>query len=62
MKGDGGSMATHENKVNGGFWELPAEQRAQAEQDACVRYGVEDFFDLEPAQRHETYERALAVR
>jgi len=40
------------------FYSLPPEERAAAKERACERYGVEDFFDLEPEQRLEVYSSA----
>jgi hypothetical protein len=44
--------------VSNGFWDLPAPDRDAAMQDACDRYGVVDFFDLDAAQRGAVYARA----
>jgi hypothetical protein len=41
------------------FYSLPADERAAAKEAACERYGAEDFFDLDPEQRAETYQRAV---
>jgi hypothetical protein len=46
--------------VNGGFWDLPADDRAAAEARAARQHGAADFFDLDPADRAAAYERATA--
>jgi hypothetical protein len=57
MRGDGGSMQTRSQY---GRWEdLSADERSAAEEAACERYGVENFFDLDPEQRREVREKAL---
>lgn len=43
------------------FYALPDEIKDAAVSDACARHGVEDFFDLSPAQRREVYHSAVAV-
>lgn len=57
--GDGSSMSTH-GGVNSGFWDLPGDERAEIEQAACERYGVSDFFDLDPEQRRAVYDSVTA--
>lgn len=42
------------------FYALPDEMKNAAIRDACVLHGVDDFFDLSPAQRREVYHAAVA--
>lgn len=42
------------------FYNLPDEIKDTAIREACEQYGVEDFFDLTPAQRREVYHAAVA--
>lgn len=43
------------------FYRLPVSEREDAMRRACDRYGAENFFDLDPAQRGEAYREALAL-
>jgi len=45
--------------INSGFWDLPALDRDAAMTAACDRYGVSDFWDLDPAQRGAVYDQAV---
>ncbi len=40
---------------NEGFWDRPAEERADRMRRAAERGGVENFFDLPPEERAEVY-------
>ena len=42
------------------FYALPDGIKEEAMSAACVQHGVEDFFDLTPAQRREVYHSAVA--
>lgn len=46
------------NLVNFGFYDLPAQDRANAMDAACERGGVGNFFDLSPEERAQCYEQA----
>ena len=59
-KGIGPPRASQGEKPCGGFFELSWDEREAAYAAACERHGVEDFYDLNPAQRAAEYE--LAVR
>ncbi|CAB3919968.1 hypothetical protein [Achromobacter ruhlandii] len=41
--------------MNNGFWDLPADERAAAMEQAAERGGVENFFDLDPEDRARAY-------
>ncbi len=41
------------------FFELPADKRDAARDAACEKYGVQDFYDLDPEQRAEAYDEAV---
>ena len=45
-------------KVNHGFWDLPASERARITEEACDRAGVENFYDLSPEERDRAYSKA----
>ncbi len=47
----------YNSQCNNGFWDKPAEERAQAMESACNYYGVANFFDLEPEERSRAYDR-----
>jgi len=40
---------------NEGFWDRPADERAERMRRAAERGGVEHFFDLPPEDRAEAY-------
>lgn len=42
--------------VNNGFWDAPADERAERMQIAAERGGVENFFDLPPEERAICYD------
>jgi hypothetical protein len=44
------------NDSNNGFWDRPADERAERMRDAAERGGVENFFDLPPEDRAQAYE------
>jgi hypothetical protein len=46
--------------VSTAFFALPDALKESAKAIACKRYGVEDFFDLDPAVRQEVYLSATA--
>ena len=46
------------NDSNGGFWDRPADERAEHMRKAADRGGVENFFDLPPEDRARAYEDA----
>lgn len=46
-------MATHNN----GFFDLPADERAQRAEAAMELAGVDNLFDLEPEERAYVYEQ-----
>jgi len=39
-----------------GFWDRPADERAQIMGAAAERCGVEHFFDLSPEERFQAYD------
>ena len=41
------------------FWDLPADERAAAMEQAAEAAGVQDFFDLDPDQRNAAYDQAV---
>lgn len=43
--------------TNNGFWDRPADERADRMRDAAERGGVENFFDLPPEERAQAYEK-----
>ncbi|MGF6211809.1 hypothetical protein ABIE32_001675 [Comamonas sp. 4034] len=43
---------------NNGFWDRPADERAEAMHKASDLGGVENFFDLPPDERAAAYEQA----
>lgn len=43
------------------FYGLPGEERAALMEAACQRYGVSDFYDLDPDQRHAVYREATSA-
>ena len=43
--------------INNGFFSLPSDERAAAYEYAYKKYGVDNFFDLEPEERAEIYEK-----
>lgn len=43
------------------FYAMPADERAAEMEKACEKYRVEDFFDLDPEQRHAVYEKVAAA-
>lgn len=43
------------NDSNEGFWDRPADERAERMRQAADRAGVENFFDLTPEERAEAY-------
>ena len=44
------------NDSNNGFWDQPADNRAERMRKAAERGGMEHFFDLPPDERAQTYE------
>lgn len=44
------------NDSNNGFWDRPADDRAERMRDAAERGGVDNFFDLPPEDRARAYE------
>jgi hypothetical protein len=44
------------NDSNNGFWDRPADARAERMRDAAERGGVDNFFDLPPEDRARAYE------
>jgi hypothetical protein len=42
---------------NNGFFDRPADERAERMRDAAERGGVENFFDLPPEERAQAYEK-----
>lgn len=42
--------------TNNGFWDQPADERADRMRDASERGGVSNFFDLPPEERAQAYE------
>lgn len=40
---------------NSGFWDRPADERAERMRAAADRGGVENFFDLPPEERAQAY-------
>lgn len=49
-------MTTDHNDSNNGFWDRPAQDRADRMRDAAERGGVENFFDLPPEDRARAYD------
>ena len=52
-------MIDHRNRFNDnnhGFWDRPADERADRMRRAAERGGVENFFDLPPEDRAQAYE------
>lgn len=45
--------------INRGFWDLPADERAERMREAADRAGVEHFFDMPPEERAQVYEEAM---
>jgi hypothetical protein len=45
------------NDSNEGFWDRPADERAERMRKAAERGGVANFFDLPPDERAEAYRR-----
>lgn len=43
------------NDSNNGFWNLPADERADRMRAAAERGGAENFFDLPPDERAQAY-------
>lgn len=43
------------NTCNNGFWDLPADERAERMELAANRGGIENFFDLTPEERAIAY-------
>lgn len=43
-------------QCNNGFWDRPADDRAERMRSAADRGGVENFFDLPPDERAQAYE------
>ena len=46
------------NDSNNGFWDRPADERAEIMRKAAERSGVENFFDLSPEERAQAYQDA----
>ena len=46
------------NDSNNGFWDLPADERAERMRAAAERGGEENFFDLAPEERARVYEHS----
>lgn len=46
------------NDSNNGFWERPAEDRADRMRKAADRGGGDNFFDLPPEDRAQAYEES----
>lgn len=46
--------------ISSAFYALPAADRDAAKEAACERFGVEDFFDLDPDQRNQVYAEAVS--
>jgi hypothetical protein len=44
------------NDSNNGFWDRPADDRADRMRAASERGGVDNFFDLPPEERAQAYE------
>lgn len=44
------------NDSNNGFWDRPADERAERMRTAAERGGVENFFDLPPEERAAAYD------
>lgn len=44
------------NDSNNGFWDRPADERADRMAAAAERGGVENFFDLTPDERAQAYD------
>lgn len=44
------------NDSNNGFWDRPADERAERMRRAAERCGAENFFDLPPEDRAQAYE------
>lgn len=40
---------------NNGFWDRPADERAERMREAADRGGVDNFFDLPPDERAQAY-------
>lgn len=40
------------------FYRLPSDVKARVIAEACKRYEVDDFYDLDPEVRHRIYEAA----
>ena len=45
-----------DNDSNHGFWDRPADERAERMRNAAERGGAENFFDLPPEDRARAYE------
>ena len=45
---------------NNGFWDQPADVRAERMRNAADRGGVENFFDLPPEERARVYDEGGA--
>lgn len=43
------------NDSNNGFWDRPADERAERMRTAAERGGVANFFDLPPEERADAY-------
>lgn len=43
-------------QCNGGFWDRPADERAERMRNAEDRGGVDNFFDLPPEERAQAYD------
>lgn len=43
--------------MNNGFWDRPADERAEIMDRAAERSGVENFFDLDPEERARAYDQ-----
>ena len=44
------------NDSNNGFWDRPADERAERMRAAAERGGAENFFDLPPEERAAAYD------
>jgi len=50
-----------DERINNGFWDLDADERAAIIESACDRAGIENFCDLSPEERSRAYEQSSAV-
>ena len=51
-----GRFGVRHNDTNNGFWDRPAEERAERMRAAADIGGVENFFDLTPEERANAYD------